>query len=137
MEKLSNVRKNVYKKGSGFSKYNQDGQVVYSESVGGKGEKVRHFYKYDEFQRRNYYYRETCDSSFEEITIYSDNGGKIIQTHHCPALLTCIRVYNKNGRLLEEHIKDDKTGQVIHKNYNTYTDRYDISEANTLFTYNG
>ena len=48
MNEISNVRKNVFKKGSGFSKYDRNGNVIYSESIGRKGETVRHFYNYDD-----------------------------------------------------------------------------------------
>ena len=48
MNKNLKSRKNYYKKGTGFSKYDKNGNVIYSESIGNLGETVRHFYFYDD-----------------------------------------------------------------------------------------
>ena len=98
MNEISNVRKNVFKKGSGFSKYDRNGNVIYSESIGRKGETVRHFYNYDDFGRRIYYKKVELDSVFEESIDYYIDGSYIINTSIMPEHTFCKREYNTLGK---------------------------------------
>ena len=49
-----------------FSRYDKNGNVIYSESVGLEGTTVRHFYKYDKENRRIYYRKEILETTYEE-----------------------------------------------------------------------
>ena len=58
------------------SKYDHKGNVIYSESLDLEGMVVRHFYKYDQNDRRIYYKAQTDISIFEEYTKYNDHATK-------------------------------------------------------------
>jgi hypothetical protein len=106
-----------------FSRYDKNGNVIYSESVGLEGATVRHFYKYDKENRRIYYRKEVLDTTYEENTKYT-NTGMIIESVFLPTYLTTYKEYNKSGRLLSEVTYDDMTGIITHKHYDPYKDKY-------------
>lgn len=128
------ARKNVFKKGSGFSRYNKEGNVIYSESIGNEGETVRHFYDYDSQQHRIYYRKEEINSTFEEITEYSNNGYKTVYTSIMPEHIFYTRIYNSMGRMIEE-VSEDKYGNIIHKVFDAYRNQYTISKSKSPFEY--
>lgn len=134
MNEISNVRKNVFKKGSGFSKYDRNGNVVYSESIGRKGETVRHFYNYDDIGRRIYYKKVELDSVFEESIDYYIDGSYIINTSIMPEHTFCKREYNSMGRIIKE-VSEDREGNIAHKVFDPYRNRYNITKTKSPFEY--
>ena len=48
------------------SKYDHKGNVIYSESLDLEGMTVRHFYKYDQNDRRIYYKAQTDRNTLKE-----------------------------------------------------------------------
>ena len=85
---MNTSRKNYFKRGTGFSKYDSEGRVTYSESIDSEGETIRHFYKYDNTGRRiqyrkTYFDIDNCEAMEEytiytEDTIYHDDGSMVI-----------------------------------------------------------
>lgn len=116
MNKNLKSRKNYYKKGTGFSKYDKNGNVIYSESIGNLGETVRHFYFYDDLNRRIRYRREEMLNTFEEVTEYFNDGSKQITTSNSNSSGWCTRMYNNMGRMIDEQTVDD-CGNMIHTIY--------------------
>lgn len=58
----------------GFSKYDNEGRVTYSESKGSYGELVKHHYSYDDIGRRVYYAEYINDVlTLEERKTYINN----------------------------------------------------------------
>ena len=106
-----------------FSRYDKNGNVIYSESVGLEGATVRHFYKYDKENRRIYYRKEILDTTYEENTKYT-NTGMLIESIFLPTYLSTYKEYNKSGRLLSEVTYDAMTGIITHKHYDPYKDKY-------------
>lgn len=106
-----------------FSRYDKNGNVIYSESVGLEGATVRHFYKYDKENRRIYYRKEILDTTYEENIQYT-NTGMLIESIFLPTYLSTYKEYNKSGRLLSEVTYDAMTGIITHKHYNPYRDKY-------------
>ena len=106
-----------------FSRYDKNGNVIYSESVGLEGATVRHFYKYDKENRRIYYRKEILDTTYEENIQYT-NTGMLIESIFLPTYLSTYKEYNKSGRLLSEVTYDAMTGIITHKHYDPYKDRY-------------
>lgn len=134
MNKINEKRKKYFGKSGGFSKYDNNGNVIYSESVGIEGETVRHFYFYDEFGRRIRYKKEESNNIFEEYTKYLNNGSKEVISIILPSYTMCIRKYNNLGRLLEEETQD-KEGNGIRRIYDAYRDTYNIFKFKIPFTY--
>lgn len=106
-----------------FSRYDRNGNVVYSESVGLEGATVRHFYRYDKENRRIYYRKEVLDTIYEESIKYT-NTGMTVESIFLPTHLTTYKEYNKSGRLLSEVTYDALTGIITHKHYDPYKDKY-------------
>lgn len=106
-----------------FSRYDKNGNVIYSESVGLEGATVRHFYKYDKENRRIYYRKEILDTTYEENIQYT-NTGMLIESIFLPTYLSTYKEYNKSGRLLSEVTYDAMTGIITHKHYDPYRDKY-------------
>lgn len=106
-----------------FSRYDKNGNVIYSESVGLEGATVRHFYKYDKENRRIYYRKEILDTTYEENIQYT-NTGMLIESIFLPTYLSTYKEYNKSGRLLSEVTYDAMTGIITHKHYDPYKDKY-------------
>lgn len=106
-----------------FSRYDRNGNVVYSESVGLEGATVRHFYRYDKENRRIYYRKEVLDTIYEENIKYT-NTGMTVESIFLPTYLTTYKEYNKSGRLLSEVTYDALTGVITHKQYDPYKDKY-------------
>ena len=106
-----------------FSRYDKNGNVIYSESVGLEGATVRHFYKYDKENRRIYYRKEILDTTYEENIQYT-NTGMLIESIFLPTYLSTYKEYNKSGRLLSEITYDAMTGIITHKHYDSYKDKY-------------
>lgn len=121
----------------GFSKYDSNGNVIYSESIWQDGWKVRHFYKYDEFNRRIEYKRVVLDENFttyEEYITYYSNGAKTIYTYNSNTKITGIKEYDGSGRMLSEKIIDIN-GFYTYKGYNQYTKKYVTVTGRDLFYY--
>lgn len=121
----------------GFSQYDRKGNVIYSESIWEKGETVRHFYQYDDSERRIMYKRiieSDIPEIYEEYTTYYDNGNKSVYVYNNISKITNIRVYNNLGRLLSEKIIDIN-GYYTYKVYNQYTRKYEISTGRDLLYY--
>lgn len=134
MNEILNVRKNVFRKGSGFSKYDKDGNVIYSESIGRKGETVRHFYNYDNFGRRIYYKKVELDTIFEESIDYCTDGSYTINTSIMPEHTFYKRVYNSMGRIIKE-VSEDREGNIVHKVFDPYRNHYIITKNKSPFEY--
>lgn len=120
---------------SSFSRYDSNGNVIYSESICKEGNKVHHFYKYNENGRRIWYKKETlskdssiCELYEEEIT-YNVDGTKTITSISTPEYIMKKAIYSKYGRLEYERIKKELTGEIIYKSYNQYTGKYDIHKS--------
>lgn len=120
---------------SSFSRYDSNGNVIYSESICKEGNKVHHFYKYNENGRRIWYKKETlskdssiCELYEEEIT-YNADGTKTIASISTPEYIMKKTIYSKYGRLEYERIKKELTGEIIYKSYNQYTGKYDIHKS--------
>ena len=120
---------------NGFSKYDKRGNVIYSENKS-VGEIVRHFYSYDENNRRIMYKRESSNGdTFEEHTEYHNNGYKSIITYRTPEHVYIKKMYNSDGRMIEQIIVNNINGDIIHSTYNYTTDKYDVHKTKTPFTY--
>lgn len=133
MNNSMNARKGYFKKGTGFSRYDSDGNVIYSESIGNAGEIVRHFYFYDDLQRRTHYSREEKDNVFSEFTKYYNDGSKEIlsfNSNDCGGY--CHKLYNNMGRMIKEII-EDSAGNIIHKDYDPYTGKYIIKKGKSPY----
>lgn len=100
----------------GFSKYDSHGNVIYSESSGSEGELLRHFYAYDESDRRIYYKVESQKESYEEITQYLPNNGKKLTCIFVPLYTVIIKEYNEMGRMLKSD-SIDKNGRIVHREF--------------------
>lgn len=67
-------RKNNKQGTYGFSKYDNEGRVIYSESKGSFGELIKHHYKYNDLGMRIYYAEYTNDElTLEESKTYIGN----------------------------------------------------------------
>lgn len=134
----NNLRKNTFKKSSGFSRYDNMGNVIYSESIGKNGETVRHFYKYDDFGRRIEYSEldENSNIIIIEHTSYENNGNvyKYIwdDIHHTSTIM----IINSMGRTVYSKFVNSDTGQYTINTYNNYKDRNDRETGIDLFTLN-
>lgn len=116
------------------SKYDRKGNVIYSESLGLEGMTVRHFYKYDQNDRRIYYKAQTDTSIFEEYTTYNEHGIKIsVITYKYPEYLYCERYFNSMGRIINETVIDSLTGQISYKKYDAFRDKYTITKTISPF----
>lgn len=137
MSEFNKMRKNTFKKGVGFSKYDSNGNVVYSESVGRNGETVQHFYEYDNLGRRNKY-SEVSNSGIlmVEYTRY-DNTGSVYkyiwnEIHHT----STIKIINNMGRVTYSKTINSDTGKYTTTIYDSYKDK-NIKETGTdLFVLN-
>lgn len=118
-----------------FSRYDKSGNVIYSETKS-VGEIVRHFYSYDENNRRIEYKSESSNGNmFEEHTEYHDNGYKNIITYRIPEHVYIKKMYNSDGRMIEQTIVNNINGDIIYSTYNYITDKYDVHKTKTPFTY--
>jgi hypothetical protein len=117
---------------NGFSKYDGNGNVIYSQGVGSLGEVVHHFYSYDNFGRRISYKKQDSVNLFEEKTAYNDDGSKIIRSYDIPSYTFYKRLYNRNGRMIEETIIDHN-GNIVHKVYDPYNDKYNVYRTREPF----
>ena len=116
------------------SKYDHKGNVIYSESLDLEGMVVRHFYKYDQNDRRIYYKAQTDTSIFEEYTTYNEHGIKVsVTTYKYPEYLYCERHFNSMGRVINEIIIDNLTGQISYKKYDVFRDKYIMTKAISPF----
>jgi len=144
-----NRRKKLFKKGTGFSKYDSEGRVTYSESIDSEGETIRHFYKYDSLGRRvqyktTYFDIDNCEvleeyTIYEENTYYYDDGSMLVMKadwgkndpyrhHYTEEHITSM------GR--KDYIKyvDMATGHCIIKRFNYDNRRYEtVSDSQQLF----
>lgn len=118
---------------NGFSKYDKAGNVIYSESKS-DGEIVRHFYSYNKNGQRIMYRKEKHDKIFQEHTYYHDNGNKTVITYIIPEHLQCERLYNRNGRIINE-VTINANGNIIHRIYNNISCTYDIVKTKSPFIY--
>lgn len=116
------------------SRYDCKGNVVYSESLGIEGMTVRHFYKYDQNDRRIYYKAQTDTSIFEEYTTYNEHGTKVsVTTYKYPEYLYCERNFNSMGRVINETVIDSLTGQISYKKYDAFRDKYIMTKTISPF----
>lgn len=125
----------------GFSKYNSEGLVTSSENqevVLGLRRKVRHFYNYDNNQRRIYYKKAYINDNglletlIEETTRY-ENNNIVKTTADFLENKVIIKSYNNMDRLLYIKTIDMYTGEYTEKKYNSYKSTYDISKGVELF----
>jgi hypothetical protein len=137
----SNRRKKLFKKGTGFSKYDSSGRVIYSESISSEGETIFHFYKYDDLGRRIeykkcYYDIDDCEvmqmyTTYIENTIYMDDGSMIVMKcdwgmndpykHHYTE-----EHINPMGRKYCVKYLDTATGHCTIRRYNYDTRKYEV-----------
>lgn len=126
----------------GFSKYNQDGLVTYSESRDKSGNLIKHYYEYDELGRRIHYIQTDINGKFiiEERTYYHPDGYKSIYMTFYKEKTYSERCIDRCGR--EVYIKSvDATthiGKV--KELDVYRNRYNEYEINDnvgLFVFKG
>lgn len=110
------MRRRTRPKCKGFSRYDRHGNVIYSESLGKEGEVLRHFYDYDENDRRIYYKVVSEDDSYEEITQYLPNNGKRLTCIFVPLYTVIVKEYNEMGRMLKSD-SIDKNGRIVHREF--------------------
>lgn len=144
MSTFNDTRKNSYKKGTDYSRYNEQGLVTYSESIGYRGDTVRHYYDYDAQGRRIQYieriYEPNIDTGdlddlviLEEHTIYYDNGDRYIQNANFDTGILTQKYINSMGRELKIKSFDMTTGYGTVMTYNSYRDCYDIKNIIEVF----
>lgn len=122
----------------GFSKYDINGNVIYSMSTWQGGES-EHYYAYDSLNRRIKYERIDYNKSKNIIAIYKEyisysNTSKTIYTYNSKTKITNIKEYDGSGRMLSEKIID-MNGFYTYKRYNQYTKKYVTVTGRDLFYY--
>lgn len=113
-----------------YSKYDSEGNVIYSESVGSVGERVRHFFSYDDKNRRICYKKISDIKNFSEYTTYLDNGNKIIELIIIDSVTRNIdthkiSTYNEYGRMIHEKNIHYTNSIITTSIYNVITDKYE------------
>lgn len=123
---------------SGYSKYDDKGNVVYSETRTKNGGYIKHYYDYDELNRRVCYskmYAESrdydevdCEPLFEETTYYVENNMKVIKSIWYDTNIYMIKHINKFGREIYTKTIDlsnrtsvTKVYDPVHNTYTTYS----------------
>lgn len=156
MSMTNNRRKGMFKKGHGFSRYNEQGLVIYSESIGSTGNTITHHYEYDELGRRIHYYQKTWDYDpaegdefeyiiFEEFTVYYDNGSSWVRAIDYNAkniygLMTGAiteRTIDSNGRNQQIKSYDMVTGFGTLTVYDAYKNAYFTTDIREVFIPHG
>lgn len=132
------------KKETGFSKYDNDGRVIYSESINCNGDTIRHYYEYDDLGRRVVYRQRMYDPDFktgemddllilEELTIYYRDGSSYKSNANFVTGILRETSINNMGR--EVNIKEFSmdTGYGTEKIWNAYRNTYDIRMTYNAF----
>jgi hypothetical protein len=109
----------------GFSKYNPDSQITYSESRDRYGNLIKHFYDYDNTGRRIYYAQKQDGEDdlviiMEEFTKYHSNGYKNITTVFYKEKIITYRYLDIHGREINTRSIDTNTGITIEKEFDGY-----------------
>lgn len=123
------------KKGYGFSKYDNEGRVIYSESKGVYGELIKHHYKYDTLGRRTYYAEYNNDERIlEEWYTYIDNltYETIIWYREEVFIQKTINSMGREIYIKTIILKDNQNTSTI-KTYNSANGTYDIKQSAELF----
>lgn len=123
------------KKGYGFSKYDNEGRVIYSESKGVYGELIKHHYKYDALGRRIYYAEYNNDERIlEEWYTYIDNltYETIIWYREEVFIQKTINSMGREIYIKTINLKDNQNTSTI-KTYNSANGTYDIKQSAELF----
>lgn len=122
----------------GFSKYDINGNVIYSMSTW-QGVESEHYYAYDSLNRRIKYERIDYDKSKNIIAIYKEyisysNTTKTLYTYNNIMKIINIKVYNNSGRMISEKIIDSN-GCYTYREFNQYTKKYTSVTGRDLFYY--
>lgn len=117
----------------GYSKYDEDGRVIYSESTTKEGELLKHQYKYDSFGRRVYYETYTDNVlTLKEYTSYRGNDKHITRIFYNERVYTDL-VINGMGRIVYTKEIDLNTNISHTSTYNNSTGLYDTVNNPELF----
>ena len=117
----------------GYSKYDEDGRVIYSESTTKEGELLKHHYKYDSFGRRVYYESYTDNAlTLKEYTSYRGNDKHITRIFYNERVYTDL-VINGMGRIVYTKEVDLNTNVSYTSTYNNSTGLYDTVNTPELF----
>jgi hypothetical protein len=117
----------------GYSKYDEDSRVIYSESTTKEGELLKHHYKYDSFGRRVYYESYTDNVlTLKEYTSYRGNDKHITRIFYNERVYTNL-VINGMGRIVYTKEVDLNTNISYTSTYNNSTGLYDTVNTPELF----
>lgn len=117
----------------GFSKYDNEGRVTYSESKGSYGELVKHHYSYDNMGRRVYYAEYNNDVlTLEERKSYINNLTYVESIWYKENVYKTTIVNDMGRELMIKTINlNDNTS--ITKTFIPSTGTYDIKQSIEFF----
>lgn len=117
----------------GFSKYDNEGRVTYSESKGVDGELVKHHYSYDDIGRRVYYAEYSNDIlTLEERKSYINNLTYVESIWYKENVYKTTIVNDMGRELMIKTINLNDNTSVI-KTFIPSTGRYDIKQSIEFF----
>lgn len=117
----------------GFSKYDNEGRVTYSESKGSYGELVKHHYSYDDMGRRVYYAEYSNDVLvLEERKSYINNLTYVESIWYKENVYKTTIVNDMGRELMIKTINlNDNTS--VTKTFISSTGTYDIKQSIEFF----